>query len=67
MESPLRTTPCLDAAFIPPVYKAYTLLKTSPPETILCLLSRYAPYNYIIYYEKLLSPYKVAGLLTISI
>ena len=43
MESPLRTTPYLGAPFIPPVYKAYTLLKTSPPETILCLLSRYAP------------------------
>ena len=41
------TTPYLDALLIPPVYRTYTLLKTSPPETVLCTLPRYTPLNYI--------------------
>ena len=41
------TTPYLGALLIPPVYRTYTLLKTSPPETVLCTLSRYTPWDYV--------------------
>ena len=51
------TTPYLDALLIPPVYRTYTLLKTSPTETVLGTLSRYTPLNYINNCEKFLSPY----------